>query len=84
MKTLVVTIFAAGMSLASLSSAHAIIGTAAPLAEATQEISSVVEIQTNRAGGCERGYMMTSRGCREIVYGYRKSGGKGTKPRAKK
>ena len=84
MKTLVATIFAAGVSLTTLSSAQAITVTAAPLAEAAKEISSIVEVQTNRAGGCERGYMMTSRGCREIVYNYRKSAGKVTKPRAKK
>jgi hypothetical protein len=79
MKTLVATIFAAGMSLTPLSSAQAITVTAAPLAEAAQEISSVVEVQTNRAGGCTRGYMMTPNGCRAIQYGYKR-----TKPRAKK
>ena len=83
MKTLVAAIFAAGMGLAPLSSAQAITVTAVPLAEAAQEISSVAEVQTNRAGGCTRGYMMTSRGCREIQYGYKRST-KGTKPKDKK
>ena len=81
MKALVATIFAAGMSLTPLSSAQAITVTAAPLAEAAQEISSVAEVQGNRAGGCTRGYMMTPTGCRAIQYGYKK---KGTKPHAKK
>jgi len=83
MKTLVAAIFAAGMSLTPLSSAQAITVTAAPLAEAAKEISSVAEVQTNRAGGCERGYTMTPKGCREIIWNYRRSVGKGTKPRAK-
>lgn len=81
MKTLVAAIFAAGMSLTPLSSAQAI--TVIPLAEVAQEVSSVVEAQTNRAGGCERGYMMGSRGCQEIRY-YKKPVGKGKKPRAKR
>jgi len=72
MKTLVAAIFAAGMSLTTLSSAQAITVTAAPLAEAAKEISSVVDAQRNQAGGCERGYMMTSTGCREIIWNYRK------------
>ena len=75
MKALVAAIFAAGASLTTLSSAQAITLTAAPLAEAARETSSVVEIQTNQAGGCERGYMMGSRGCQEIRY-YRKPAGK--------
>jgi hypothetical protein len=83
MKTLVAAIFAASMSLTPLSSAHAITVTAAPLAEA-KDISSVVEVQANRAGGCVRGYLMTPNGCRAISYGYRRSVSKGTKPRAKK
>ena len=66
MKTLVATIFAAGMSLTSLSSAQAI--TAAPLAEAAKETSSVVEVQ-----GCGRGYMMGSRGCEAISWNYKRS-----------
>jgi hypothetical protein len=84
MKTLVATIFAAGLSLTPLSSAQAITFTAAPLAEAAQQISSVVEVQANRAGGCTRGYMMTPTGCRAISYGYKRSASKGTKPPAKK
>ena len=63
MKTLVATIFAAGASLMTLSSAQAITVTAAPLAEAAKETSSVVEVQGNRTGGCERGYIMGPRGC---------------------
>ena len=76
MKALVATIFAAGASLTMVSSAQAITVTAAPLAEAAKEISSVVEVQGNRAGGCERGYMMTPQGCRGISWNYRKSAGK--------
>src|SRR5262249_19763057 len=83
MKTLVAAIFAAGISLTPLSSAQAITVTAAPLTDAAKDISSVVEVQTNRAGGCVRGYMMTPTGCRAISYGYRRSVGKGTKPPAK-
>jgi len=83
MKTHVAAIFAAGMSLASLSSAQAITVTAAPLAEAAQDISAVVEVQTNRAGGCTRGYAMTSGGCQAITSYARKSH-KGKKPPAKK
>lgn len=84
MKTLVAGIFAAGMSLTPLSSAQAITVSAAPLAEAARETSSVVEVQSNRAGGCTRGYMMTPTGCRAIQYGYKRSVKKSTKPRAKK
>jgi hypothetical protein len=73
MKALVATIFAAGVSLTTLSSAQAITVTAAPLAEAAKETSSVVEVQANRAGGCERGYMMGPRGCQEVIWNYRKS-----------
>ena len=73
MKALVATIFAAGVSLTTLSSAQAITVTAAPLAEAAKETSSVVEVQTNRAGGCTRGYQMTPTGCRVIIYGYKSS-----------
>ena len=51
MKALIVTIFAAGVSLTTLSFAQAITLTAAPLAEAAKETSSVVEVQ-----GCGRGY----------------------------
>ena len=72
MKALVATIFAAGVSLTTLSPAQAITVTAASLAEAAKETSSVLEVQTNRAGGCERGYMMTSRGCREITSYYKR------------
>jgi hypothetical protein len=76
MKALVAIIFAAGVSLTTLSSARAITVTAAPLAEAVKETSSVVEVQTNRAGGCTRGYMMTPRGCEGISWGYKRSAGK--------
>jgi hypothetical protein len=79
MKTLIATIFAAGMSLTALSTAQAITVTAAPLAQAAQETSSVVAVRTNSAGGCARGTMMTPNGCRAISYGYKR-----TKPRAKK
>jgi hypothetical protein len=68
MKALVATIFAAGLSLATLSSAQAITITAAPLAEAAKETSSVVEVQ-----GCGRGYMMGSRGCEPISWNYKRS-----------
>jgi hypothetical protein len=73
MKALVATILAAGVSLMTLSSAQAITVTAAPLAEAAKDISSIVEVQKNRAGGCERGYVMGSRGCEEVSWNYRKS-----------
>jgi hypothetical protein len=77
MKTLVATIYAAGMSLTPLSSAQAITVTAAPLAQAAQEISSVVEVQA-----CGRGTQLTPTGCRAIQYGYKRSTHK--KPNAKK
>jgi hypothetical protein len=70
MKALVAAIFAAGMSLTTLSSAHAITVTAAPLAEAAKEISSAVEVQ------CGRGYMQGSRGCEPISWNYKRSTGK--------
>jgi len=70
MKALVATIFAAGASLTTLSSAQAITITAAPLAEAAKETSSVVEVQ------CGRGYMMGSRGCEAISWNYKRSTGK--------
>ena len=73
MNPLVATIFAASVGLTMLSSAQAITVTAAPLAEAAKETSSIVEVQGNRAGGCERGYMMTAQGCREVIWNYRKS-----------
>ena len=68
MKVLVAAIFAAGVSLTTLSSAQAITVTVAPLAEAAKETSSVVEVQ-----GCGRGYMMGSRGCEPISWNYKKS-----------
>ena len=68
MKALVATIFAAGMSLTTLSSAQAITITAAPLAEAAKQTSSVVEVQ-----GCPRGTMMGSRGCEAISWNYKRS-----------
>ena len=71
MKALVVAIFAAGVSLTMLSSAQAITLTAAPLAEAAKETSSVVEIQ-----GCGRGYQMTPTGCQGISWNYKRSTGK--------
>ena len=80
MKALVAASFAAGASLTTLSSAQAITVTAAPLAEAAKETSSVVEVQ---GGGCGRGYMMTPQGCRGISWNYRKSSEK-KKKRAKK
>ena len=64
MKALVATLFAAGVSLTTLSSAQAI--TAAPLAEAAKEISSVVGVQA-----CGRGMQITPRGCQPISYGYK-------------
>jgi hypothetical protein len=70
MKTLVAAIFAAGVSL-TLSPAQAITLTAAPLAAAAKETSSVVEVQ-----GCGRGYMMGSRGCEPISWNYKRSTGK--------
>ena len=68
MKALVTALFAAGVSLTTLSSAQAITVTAAPLTEAAKETSSVVEVQ-----GCGRGYMMGSRGCEPISWNYKKS-----------
>ena len=68
MKALVATIFAAGVSLTTLSSAQAITVTAAPLAEAAKETSSVVEVQA-----CGRGYQITPQGCRAISWGYKAS-----------
>ena len=76
MKAFVATIFAAGVSLTTLSSAQAITITAAPLAEAAKATSSVVEAQGNRAGGCERGYIMGSRGCEAVQWNYKRSGKK--------
>ena len=78
MKTLVASIFAAGMSLTTLSSAQAITVTAAPLAEAAKATSSVVEVQA-----CGRGTQLTPRGCQPILSRY-KSGHKSKKPKAKK
>lgn len=78
MKSLVAVIFATGMGLTTFSSAQAITVTAAPLAEAAKETSSVVEIQ---AGGCERGTISTPRGCQPISWNYKKSH---KKKRAKK
>jgi hypothetical protein len=66
MKVLVATIFAAGVSLTTLSSAQAITVTAAPLAEAAKATSSIVEAQA-----CGRGLQLTPRGCRAISYGYK-------------
>jgi len=69
MKTLIATIFAAGVSLTTLSSAQAITVTAAPLAEAAKKTSSVLEVQ-----GCGRGSMMGSTGrCEPISWNYKKS-----------
>jgi len=65
MKALVATLFAAGVSLTTLSSAQAIT-TAAPLAEAAKKTSSVVEVQA-----CGRGMQITPRGCQPISYGYK-------------
>ena len=79
MKALLAIILAAGLSLATLSSAQAI--TAAPLAEAAKETSSLVEVQKNQAGGCERGYVMGSSGCQPVSWNYKKSK---KKKRAKK
>ena len=84
MKALVATIFAAAVSLTMVSSAQAITITAAPLAEAAKEASSVVEVQGNRAGGCERGYIMGSRGCEAVQWNYKKSGKKSAKKKRKK
>ena len=84
MKALVATIFAAGVSLTMVSSAQAITVTAAPLAEAAKDISSVVEVQKNQAGGCERGYFMGSRGCEPISWNYKRSGKKSGKKKRKK
>ena len=66
MKALVATLFAAGVSLTTLSSAQAITVSAAPLAEAAKEISSVVGVQA-----CGRGMQTTPRGCQPISYGYK-------------
>ena len=73
------TIFAAGMTLTMVSSAQAITITAAPLAEAAKETSSVVEVQ------CGRGTMMNSRGtCEAISWNYKRSGKKSAKKKKKK
>ena len=69
MKALVAAMFAAGVSLTTLSSAQAI--PAAPLAEAAKETSSVVEVQA-----CGRGLQATPRGCQPISYGYKAKGKK--------
>ena len=69
-------VLAAGVSLTTLSSAQAITVTAAPLAEAAKKTSSVIEVQTNRAGGCTRGYQMGPRGCQAISWGFKRSAGK--------
>ena len=74
MKALVAAIFA--VSLTTLSSAQAITVTAAPLAEAAKETSSVVQVQTNRSGGCGRGYLMGPRGCEGVSWNYKRSAGK--------
>ena len=66
MKALVAAVFAAGVSLAALSSAQAITVTAAPLAEAAQATSSVPNVQA-----CGRGLQATPRGCQPISYGYK-------------
>ena len=66
MKAFVATIFAAGVSLTTLSSAQAITVSAAPLAKAAKEISSVVGVQA-----CGRGMQITPRGCQPISYGYK-------------
>ena len=66
MKVLIAAIFAAGVSLTTLSSAQAITVSAAPLAEAAKEISSVVGVQA-----CGRGMQITPRGCQPISYGYK-------------
>ena len=68
MKALVAAIFAAGVSLTTLSSAQAITVNAAPLAEAARATSSVVEVQA-----CGRGLQATPRGCQPISYGYKAS-----------
>ena len=69
MKALVAIIFAAGVSLTTLSSAQAI--TAASLAQAAKETSSVVEV-----AACGRGTQITPRGCQPISYGYKAKGKK--------
>ena len=66
MKALVAAVFAAGVSLAALSSAQAITVTAAPLAEAAQATSSVLAVQA-----CGRGLQATPRGCQPISFGYK-------------
>ena len=71
MKALVAAVFAAGVSLAALSSAQAITVTAAPLAEAAQATSSVLDVQA-----CGRGLQATPRGCQPISYGYKAKGKK--------
>ena len=75
MKVLVATIFAAGVSLTTLSSAQAITVTADPLAEAAKATSSVVEVQS-----CGRGLQLTPRGCQPISYGYKAKSKKKKKP----
>lgn len=70
MKALVAIVFAAGVGLTTLSPAQAITLTAAPLAEAAKETSSVIDVQS-----CGRGTQLTPQGCRAISY-YKKSGKK--------
>jgi hypothetical protein len=67
MKLLVATLFAAGVSLTSLSSAQALTINGAPLATAAQETSSIIEVQQ----ACGRGTQMGPRGCQPISYGYK-------------
>ena len=66
MKALVAAIFAAGVSLTTLSSAQAITVTAAPLGEAATATSSVIDVQA-----CGRGLQATPRGCQPISFGYK-------------
>jgi hypothetical protein len=66
MKVLIAAIFAAGVSLTTLSSAQAITVTAAPLGEAATATSSVIDVQA-----CGRGLQATPRGCQPISFGYK-------------
>lgn len=60
MKTLIATIFVAGLSLAAQAPAQAM--SAAPLAQVVTDSSDIVRV----AKACKRGYQLTPNGCRKI------------------
>ena len=76
MRVLVAAIFAAGVSLAAVSSAQAV--PAAPLGEAATATASVIDVQA-----CGRGLQLTPRGCQPISFGYKAKGKKKKKTKKK-